>query len=180
MTARLYVDETKAKGYVIVAAVATEESLHAIRQQLRNLVLPGQVALHMKSERDSRRHAIADTIAGMVSLGLTATVYDAGRLGSERDRRARCLEAIVHNTLKDYDQARIVFELDETLRQFDRQCLIDATRAADAGDRISYQHAHRRFEPLLAIPDALAWCWAKGGHWRRRVEPVVAEVHRDV
>ena len=180
MTARLYIDETKAKGYVIVAAVAIEESLYAIRQQLRSLILPGQVALHMKGERDSRRHAIADAIAGMVSLGLTATVYDAGRVGSERDRRARCIEAIVHNALKDYDQARIVFDLDETLRQFDRQCLIEATRAAGAGDRISYQHAHRRSEPLLAIPDALAWCWAKGGQWRRRVEPVVADVHRDV
>jgi hypothetical protein len=180
VTARLYIDETKARGYVIVAAVATEESLHAIRQQLRGLVLPGQAALHMKGERDSRRHAIADAIAGMVGLGLTATVYDAGRMGSERDRRARCIEAIVYNAVKDYDQARIVFDLDETLRQFDRQCLIEATRAADAGDRISYQHAHRRTEPLLAIPDALAWCWAKGGQWRRRVEPVIANVYRDV
>jgi hypothetical protein len=74
----------------------------------------------------------------------------------------------------------MVFDLDETLRQFDRQCLIEATRAAGAGDRISYQHAHRRSEPLLAIPDALAWCWAKGGQWRRRVEPVITGVHRDV
>jgi hypothetical protein len=29
---------------------------------------------------------------------------------------------------------------------------------------------------LLAIPDAIAWCWAKGGDWRRRIESVVTDV----
>lgn len=29
---------------------------------------------------------------------------------------------------------------------------------------------------LLAVPDAIAWCWAKGGQWRDRVQLLVTEV----
>jgi len=28
------------------------------------------------------------------------------------------------------------------------------------------------------LRDRLAWCWAKGGDWRRRIEPVVTDVRR--
>ena len=28
-------------------------------------------------------------------------------------------------------------------------------------------------EQLLGIPDAFAWCWAKGGHWRSHIRPVI-------
>jgi hypothetical protein len=29
---------------------------------------------------------------------------------------------------------------------------------------------------VLALPAAIAWCWANGGDWRRRIEPVVIDV----
>jgi hypothetical protein len=28
-------------------------------------------------------------------------------------------------------------------------------------------------ELMLAVPDAIAWCWAKGGVWKARIRPVV-------
>jgi hypothetical protein len=31
-------------------------------------------------------------------------------------------------------------------------------------------------EPLLAIPDAVGWAWARGGDWRRRAQPMIGEV----
>jgi hypothetical protein len=33
-------------------------------------------------------------------------------------------------------------------------------------------------ESLLAIPDAIAWSWAKGGHWRARVSEIVTDVRK--
>ena len=36
-----------------------------------------------------------------------------------------------------------------------------------------YEHLSPRMEPLLWIPDAVAWCWAKGGVWKDRVLPLV-------
>jgi hypothetical protein len=179
VSARLFVDETKAKGYVVVAAVAPASDLVKLRNQIRGLVLPGQFSLHMKDERDSRRRLIADTVVRMTPLGVTATIYDAGRRGpTELDRRGRIIAALVEDALKAHDRVEITFDLDETLRGFDRQRMIESTRGMS--DRITYGHAHRNSEPLLAIPDALAWCWARGGDWRRRIGPVIREVRDDV
>jgi hypothetical protein len=41
---------------------------------------------------------------------------------------------------------------------------------------VTYSHQTLATQPLLAIPDVIAWCWARGGHWRRRVMPVIADV----
>lgn len=45
---------------------------------------------------------------------------------------------------------------------------------------MTYEHATATAEPLLAIPDAIAWAWAwaRGGDWRRRVQPVVERIIR--
>jgi hypothetical protein len=33
-------------------------------------------------------------------------------------------------------------------------------------------------EQLLALPDIVAWCWAKGGDWKRRIRPIVCDVRK--
>ena len=177
MSARIFVDETKAKGYVVAAASGQPEELKIAQKQLQSLILSGQRSLHMKSEGDSRRRAIADTIGGLPDFGISATIYDAGRLGTERDRRARCLDALVTDAAQ-LDAVSIVFDLDRSLASWDRQRMIELTRAADAQDRITYRHSSRHEEQMLAIPDVVAWCWARGGDWRRRVEPVVIAVRK--
>jgi hypothetical protein len=174
----LFVDETKARSYLMVAVACVQAELQISRKELRELVLPGQRGLHMNDERDSRRRAIADTITAMSDRGIQAFIYDAGmRYRTERDRRAKCLEALVADAVH-YDQARITIDLDESLHNFDRQHMIEYVRAAGAKDRVTYEHLSRSTELLLAIPDAIAWCWARGGEWRRRVGPVVRQVHQ--
>jgi hypothetical protein len=37
-----------------------------------------------------------------------------------------------------------------------------------------YEHLKPHEEPLLWVPDAVAWCYGNGGDWRRRVAPLVA------
>jgi hypothetical protein len=41
---------------------------------------------------------------------------------------------------------------------------------------VHYEHKRSDAELLLGIPDAIAWCWAKGGQWQRLVERVV-QIH---
>ena len=140
---------------------------------LRGLVLPGQRRLHMKDENDQRRRSIATAIA--VS-GVTATVYDGGRHHrNERERRAACLHALVIDAAERGD-AMLVLEQDDTLLSWDNQRLIEFTREAGCRDSLRYEHRRAASELLLAVPDAIAWCWAKGGDWRRRIEPVVTDV----
>ena len=95
----------------------------------------------MKGERDPRRREIADTIVRMGDmLGIQAVIYDAGRAGTEKQRRGPRLEALVEDAAK-HDQAKIVFDLDESLRSWDRQQMIELTRAAGVVVSASRTHA---------------------------------------
>ena len=72
----------------------------------------------------------------------------------------------------------LVLERDDSLIGWDNQRLIEFTRAAGCRDTLAYQHRRAEAEALLAIPDAVAWCWAKGGDWRPRIQAAVTEVRK--
>jgi len=82
----VFVDETKRRGYLLVAGVVLPEDLDGVRRVLRGLVLPGQRRLHMKDESDSRKRSIATAIS--VS-DVQATIYDAGRRYRKNANAAR-------------------------------------------------------------------------------------------
>ena len=74
-------------------------------------------------------------------------------------------------------------EIDEEAAEWTWRMEGDSVGPADreAFDSWLRQDArHRRAfeECLLALPDAVVWCWAKGKQWRRLVEPLVTEVIR--
>lgn len=172
MSSHIFVDETKRRGYLLVASAVAPGDLDTTRRMLRGLVLPGQRRLHMKDESNSRKRSIA---TALVVSGVTATIYDAGRRHQgERERRAACLTALVVDAAAR-DDAMLVLEQDDTLVASDRRLLYRATREAGCPD-LRYEHRRAAVEQLLALPDAIAWCWAKGGDWRRRIEPVVTDV----
>ncbi len=173
MSSHVFVDETKHRGYLLVAGVVVPGDLESVRRTLRGLVLPGQRRLHTKDENDQRRRSIATAIA---ASGVTATIYDAGRrYRNERERRAACLHALIIDAAQRGD-AMLVLEQDDTLLSWDNQRLIEFTREAGCRDTLRYEHRRAASELLLAVLDAIAWCWAKGGDWRRRVEPIVTNV----
>ena len=173
MVTQFFADETKQRGYQMVLVTAGgAEQVEELRKLMRGLVLKGQRRVHMKKEDDSRRRAIAAAICGS---GVTATVYDAGRrYRRELDAREACLRQIVADLSGQPDL--LVLEQDDSLLDWDRRLLYRLTRNAKA-DGLGYEHRRAATEALLAVPDAIAWCWAKGGDWRRRIEPVVLAAH---
>jgi hypothetical protein len=119
----LFVDESKARDYLMVAAVIVSADLVATRTFARSLIYRGRPRLHMKKDSDARKGQIA---AAIVAAGVPAVVFRAAHpVGQELTARAACLEAVVKDA---------------------------------AGSS-----THRL---VLAV----AWCWAKGGHWRTRIE----------
>jgi hypothetical protein len=72
--------------------------------------------------------------------------------------------------------AMLVLEQDDMLLSGDNQRLIEFTREAGCRETLRYEHRRGASELLLAVPDAIAWCWAEGGHWRRRVERIITDV----
>lgn len=172
MTARhVYVDETKHRDYLMVAAVLLGEDLIHARTVVQGLLQPGQHHLHMKNEADGRKETIARTLA---TAGLRATVYDAGRRHrTQLLARAACLSALIEDLAASDAETLIVLDQDQTLVQSDRQVLYRAVRAAEREATVRYEHRRATAERLLGIPDAYAWCWAKGGHWRTHVQPAI-------
>jgi hypothetical protein len=170
----IYVDETKQRSYVVAASGHIADEIQTVRQVVQKLLLPGQRYLHMKKENERRKREIAKAI---VAAGIRADVYDAAnRYPTHNDRRAKCLEKLVlHNA--GGPETLLIIDRDDTLVSFDNQRLIEYTRAAGCRDTLRYEHRSDKTELLLGIPDAIAWCWAKGGTWRKLIEPAVAHVY---
>jgi hypothetical protein len=164
-----FIDESKARDYLLVAAVVDSDDLGRYRQAIRALCLPGQPRVHMKKESDSRRRQILSTLA---RLGPVVTVYRATGSGrTDLARRDACIRALVEDAAAQRVD-RLTFERDETLLARDRQCLIELTRRLRL-PHLEYVHDSARAESLLSVPDAIAWAWARGGDWPRRCSPVV-------
>jgi hypothetical protein len=172
VSAHIFVDETKDRGYLIAAAVLVPRDLGPARTELRQLLLRGQSRIHFKKERDSRRHII---LSKMVTLGAKVTIYDASAQCSEGEARASCLEATIADAA-DLGAHRLVLEQDDSWLERDRKLLYQQVRKAGCAETLTYEHMRPSSECLLWIPDAIAWCWAKGGDWKRRVAPMISTV----
>lgn len=172
MPVHAFVDETKVRGLLVVAAVLEPRDLAPSRAAMRSLLLPRQSRLHFVKERDDRKGQILNTVTG---LPVRISLYDAGRLRDGRAARRLCLEHIVAD-LATLSAHRLVIEQDDSLFRSDQETLYRAVRRSGVESTLVYEHLSPRLEPLLWIPDAVAWSWAKGAPWRERVSPVVHDV----
>ena len=128
----------------------------------------------MVKESDPRKRVI---LQRLTDLGCAATVYQAGS-GHRTNiaRRRACLERLVQHIAGAGVSTRLCLESADGVDRRDQQQLVELVRRLQCRDVLSYQHTHASAEPLLAVPDAIAWAWSKGGDWRRRAEPLVASV----
>ena len=147
MSGQVFVNESKQRDYLLVAAMVMPGDLAGARRDLRTLVMPGQRRLHMKKESDARRSAIIDVTA---STGATATVDDAGGLGRhELGARERCLHALVVDAAA-VGHHMLVLEQDDSLLWWDQQRLIEITREVGCRDTLRYGHRRAEHELFLA------------------------------
>ncbi|WP_410600192.1 hypothetical protein [Amycolatopsis sp. lyj-90] len=142
-----------------------------LARAMRSLVLPGQRRLHFTHENDGRRKRILDTIA---ELEPTVRIYDASAHRRRRQREV-CLDVLVED-LAEAGTRMLVLESDESIVELDRKTLYRSVRQHGCQDVLEYRHLRAFEEPLLAIPDALAWCWQRGGPWKTRAREMVKEV----
>ena len=130
MSSLVLVDESKAAAYLMVAVSIDSSERREIRRQLDNLTLPGQRGLHMQSESPRRRRTIVSSLTRLaVRHDWVIRLYCAGRSGTEKERRRRCLEAIVVDRTKPV-LAHVVFDKDALLEGWDRQALIEQLRSS--------------------------------------------------
>ena len=164
----LFVDESKTKGYTMVAAIIADDEVSALRREVRSLVLPGQRRIHFTKERDKRKRLI---LSRLVDLGVRAQVFYCAAKSAVVGREA-CLAALI-SYAAEQKCFKIVFECDESIERADRKFLYGEVRKRGLANVVKYDFKAPRDEPLLWIPDAIAWSYVKGGDWRRRITPLV-------
>ena len=171
MKTQVYVDESKSRDYVVAAAVVVPGDVASLRRSLRNLLPRGQRRLHMVNEKPPLRRKI---LSALNDERVAVDLYVAGEpYATNIDRRRACLERLVEDVASHC--IALTLESDRTQDRRDQRDLIEITRRVGCRD-LRYDHRTPYEEPLLWIPDAVGWAYARGGEWRQCVQPVINKI----
>ncbi len=160
----LFIDESKQPNYLVVATLVNDADVPKLRKILKALVIAGQRSIHFRKEKPSRRR---DVISMLGKIGFTSYLFRS-EMAHELDARNDCLEQIF-TFAKNSGVSRLVFERDDSIIRFDEKVLY-ALGKSSQGFEVGFEHLYRHEEPLLWVPDALAWCENQRGDWVRRME----------
>lgn len=174
MTRHAFIDEsTRGHRYLICAVTLSSADVGAARASLRSLLPRGQRRIHFATESDQRRRSL---LKDMATIDTIATVYFADHRDQVHARGAILTTAITR--MHQARVSRLVLESRDNQDHRDRAVIYE-TLGPDPAPPLEYTHATAAAEPLLWIPDAVAWAWGRGGAWRRQVEALglVETVH---
>lgn len=167
MVLHAFVDESVVSTYIVAVALVPAERVAECRRVVRALLRGGQKRLHFSHESDRRRREI---LTGIERLGVEHRVYTTKK---GRNARDVCLERLVPD-LSAAGVRRLVIERDDSLVTTERRLLFQLCR--DLERDLVYTHLRAKEDLLLCAPDAIAWCWSRGGEWRARVAGYTREI----
>lgn len=160
-----FVDEsTRRNDYVICAATVPTSELASARKALHQLRAPKQNFIHFVSESDARRGKI---LTAMSELKTTTTIYVA-RSRDQVAARTAILETMIPE-LRNTGVRRLILDSRQGQDHRDRATIYGAVRG-EPEPEFRYDHHPSASEPLLWVPDAVAWAWGRGGRWKSQTE----------
>lgn len=165
---QVYVDESKAKAYLLAAVMVPPGNLTKFRRIMKSFLMPGQGHIHFVNEKDSRRKQI---LSALNAAGVQARIYRVEGL-NPIVARAVCLEALMDD-LVELEVTSLTLELEESARNSDVVLLRQGLERRGLRAGVEYRHLGKSAEPILWIADALAWSYARGGDFRRRALLIV-------
>jgi hypothetical protein len=168
----VFIDEGKARGYLMVAAFVTPFELGDLRKVMRSHLLRGQRRIHFNHEGNPRRKLI---INALTDTSVRCRVYQAVPGVRDIEARSSCMTSIARDT-RSLDVELIVIERDDPAVSRDLEILRKVQTHPPTDSLIRYEHRRPHEECLLWIPDAVAWCWGRGGEWRKRVFSIIENV----
>lgn len=153
-----FVDESYKKHFVMIATEIPEIAIHRTRLALCGLLRPHQTHLHMKKESPAGQKRILDELGGLhlrhfgseISLG-NSTLSHARQLALRNVITASAANLPTRITLDNSTHKK-------------RDELTIASVLGRNHD-VSIRHWPTRNEPLLWIPDAIAWSLTRGGQY---------------
>lgn len=156
---RAFLDESsrvlsdELQEYLVGAALLNARECDDVREELRPLLLPGQVKLHWTDESRRRRSKIIDAIVSLGPMNVVISHVSARQRRTERFRR-KCLEALYYEfaAMEVHD---VLLESRSVKQDKDDRAHIVALQGQGLYRGIRIQHRRGGDEPLLWIADAV-------------------------
>lgn len=173
MPIHAFIDESRrGHTYLMAVVLVTPPQLTPLRQQMRQLLLPGERELHFKKEKDPRRKHLATRLS---ALAVESLIYTCECDRREEPARQACVTALTVDLVKNGVQ-RMVLDSREVRNQHDRATIKRTLADTGCTPAVTYEHLEGPSEPLLWIADGIAWCWGARGPWREAISPLITGV----
>ncbi len=166
--AALFIDESKDPRYILAATLVSEAEIPRLRKTVRALVRPGQRSIHFYKENDSERRKLLSTYE---RLGFKTLLFESTHR-SDLDARRDCFESLIR-VISHFKILRLVIEKDVSILKFDEAMIEKLIRVNGLDSALGFEHYLRHEEPLLWVPDSIAWCANRGGQWSQRLAKLV-------
>lgn len=150
--------------YILGIAMVNLDQLDATRSKLLDFYGGESLhagAMYSRGELETLRQAAA--LVSQQNDGLdvvvATTIADDDKSGV-RARRV-CLEYALSVAVSEFDCERVVFDAHKNpqFTQFDRETLNELRRSRQVNEEMVAIHTYPRIEPLLGLPDVLAWTY---------------------
>jgi len=161
-----YLDESQRAGFYAPAAIALPHGQVAVaRRMVRSIAVPGgRRRRHFVKEEDRDRKQMLATFRQLP--GATTVCVSTGHT-SVVGCRAKLLAVLVRHLASEGLDRLVLDHVDDGLRKRDRQVLWNVLgRQSEVA--FSHEVAHTD-EPMLWVPDAVAWCAGRDG-WRTELD----------
>jgi hypothetical protein len=169
MLSNSYIDESVRGSQYLLAAVIVEHTRHQdIRRELKGLRQFGRSSLHMHKEVIGRKRLIANSVSQMEIACVLAVQELSGQ--SLMSARNTCLNELAGHTLIRAT-SQLTLESSNSI-ELDKKILSNSAYEY-SGKFPHYRHLPSAQEPLLWLPDIIAWCVGKGGEFENLVRPLL-------
>ncbi|HEU5475867.1 MAG TPA: hypothetical protein VFV67_34960 [Actinophytocola sp.] len=174
MTVHAFADESRRGSTYLIAVALTEPGeLRQLRRNLRSLLLCGQTEVHFHNEKEPRRRALANAIA---RLPVAVRIYTRSCGRQDEPARQDCLAQVIRDLL-DRSAHRLVLDSRSHRDTHDEATIRRVIAQHPHPVPLVYEHVGSTSEAMLWIPDAVAWCFARGGQWRTRIGNLIDAVN---
>lgn len=173
MADQTFVDESKVQGFLLAAASIPCSEVDRLRTGVGALHLKHQDRIHFRREQTGRQKKVLGTLTSLGSI--STVIYDARRFDDQKAGRNAAIARMADDAAS-MQVARIVIESDDSAADQDKAIITRRLKQAHLAEVVTVVHCRPSAERLLAIPDAVAWCYVKGGTWQAAVMPLIKEV----
>jgi hypothetical protein len=174
VTRQAFVDESFRKDYLVCAVIVETRHVSSARQEAVRLLRRGQSRVPMAKENAANRRSILGRVSKMSVIANVVTVSVANR--SQRTARDLCLRRLIIELLEARVTRVVIESCDQDRR--DLQVIGDALAAAGRTGSLEVQHLRPHDEPMLWLPDVIAWAIGNTEAWRKLVATLVAHETR--